>query len=260
MVRGTANRLEDMEEKVILLNGGRDHEVESLASADMYLMRLLGAEAARRAVVYLRVTQDDVGAERVSVFVGSQQVGRLPATVDQGLTATVKACAAHGAVARARGTMTASWDQPGRVKVKVDLADPEHLLSAAAPAPQAPQTAEYAPPPPAMVPAEPVVRAEAAPAAAYLLSADQTTREPLDPGHAFTLSASLEDAVAFMDMDGVAAATPRPKSSAGLLVSSSAPGLASGWTEDYPDWPPKKPEPIAPAVPETPSEDTTGNL
>ncbi len=116
-----------MEEKAIIFNGGRDQDIEPLEGADQFLTRLLGAAPSRPAVPYLRVVQSSEGQQCVGVFIGAEHVGYLQPT-DPEVLATVKACELNGAVARARGNLTASWEHPGKVNVRVNLADPEYLL------------------------------------------------------------------------------------------------------------------------------------
>lgn len=116
-----------MEEKAIIFNGGRDQDIEPLEGADQFLTRLLGAAPSRPAVPYLRVVQSAEGQQCVGVFIGSEHVGYLQ-SADAEVLATVKACELNGAVARARGNLTASGEHPGKVDVRVNLADPEYLL------------------------------------------------------------------------------------------------------------------------------------
>jgi hypothetical protein len=116
-----------MEEKTIIFNGGRDQDIEPLKEADPFLARLLGAAPSRPAIPYLRVVQAAEGRQCIGVFIGSEHVGYLQ-PVEEGLLATVKACELNGAAARARGNLIASWEHPGKVRVRVNLADPEHLL------------------------------------------------------------------------------------------------------------------------------------
>ncbi len=204
-----------MEKTAILLNGGRDYEVTPSAGADTYLTRLLGAEAAIRAVFFLHSAQDEEGRQRVSVFVGSQQVGYLKPDIEDGILAAVRACEMHEAAVRARGSFAISWDQPGKVSITVDLSDPEHLLSS----PLSDQE-------PARV-LEPETPEDAAP----------------------SLSASFEEAAALMDLGDFPDATPQPKSSTVELESSVTPGASEGWNGDYPDWPPPAIKPLSQAAP-----------
>lgn len=99
-----------------------------LEDAHVFLSQLLGTAHSKPAVHTLRSSQDTEGRRRVGVFVADQLVGHLSDDVDGGLLATVQACELNGAVARARGDLTASLDQPGRVTVRVSLADSEYLL------------------------------------------------------------------------------------------------------------------------------------
>ena len=103
-----------------------------LQGADAFLTNLMGEVPSTPAVLYLRSAQSPEGRACVGVFVGSQQVGHLPADAGEALLATVQACELNGAVARARGNLIASQDLPGQVRVQVSLADSERLLSAPA--------------------------------------------------------------------------------------------------------------------------------
>lgn len=241
----TTNHCEIMEQKFILLNGGRDCEVEPFASTNTCLARLLGSEPAKRAVFYLRSMQDEQGRQRIAVFVGSQHVGYLPQETDEMVLTTIRACEIHGAVARARGSLTASWQQPGRVLVKVDLAEPEYLLSnsAQSAAAQVVTTGE-----PMDKPEEPEDSQDV-----YLPAvAEQAGENTADA----ILSSSLEDAAALMDLPEGVQASPARKMASSDLESSSSDGLSAGWTEDYPEWPPPKPKPTVTAQPPTPDQPT----
>jgi hypothetical protein len=120
-----------MREKTILLSGGRDLDVVPLEGADEFLISLLGEAPSTPAVPYLRSAKNVQGRECIGVFIGSQHVGYLSEDTDATLLATIQACELNGAVARARGNLIASWDCPGQVRVKVSLADSDHLFSAA---------------------------------------------------------------------------------------------------------------------------------
>ena len=213
-----------MQQETILLNAGRERDVEPLDQADDFLAQHLGAAPSRPAVPTLRLVQDAEGAPRAGVFIGTTQVGHLPA--DAGLIATLKACELNGAVARARGTLSSSEDQPGQVRVSISLADSEHLLCDPAP--------------------EPVAEAFSTPAAP---SAPPARRDFASPG----LSASLEDSTGFEDMFGDTQSGAELGDSGATALLSSAlddaatPALSSGYAEDYPDWPPPgiKPTPRA---------------
>jgi hypothetical protein len=124
-----------MQEQTVLLNGGRDQDVVPLAGTDAFLVRVLGDAPARPAVLYLRSTQNADGGLCVGVFLGSEHVGFFADDIDETLLATVQACEQDGAVVRARGSVVAASDCPGKVVVKVSLADSENLLNAPAPPP-----------------------------------------------------------------------------------------------------------------------------
>jgi hypothetical protein len=55
-------------------------------------------------------------------------VGFLSQDADADLVATLQACDLNGAEARARGRLVPSWDRPGKVAVKVNLAESAQLL------------------------------------------------------------------------------------------------------------------------------------
>jgi hypothetical protein len=118
-----------VDQKTILLNGGRDLDVAPVTGADDFLSRLLGGASDKPAVPTLRVVKNDAGRPFVAVFVGGKHVGFLSQAVDEELIATLEACDLNGAVARARGHLIASWDTPGRVNVRVSLAESDRLLS-----------------------------------------------------------------------------------------------------------------------------------
>ena len=117
-----------MEQKTILLNGGRVLDVAPVEGADEFLVELLGAAPSKPAVPTLRVLDSNDGRRSVGVFIGSKHVGFLSQATDAELVATLQACDLHGAVARARGNLVPSWDRPGKVAVKVNLADSARLL------------------------------------------------------------------------------------------------------------------------------------
>ena len=169
-----------MEECSILLNGGHQHEVATLPDAYPLLLRALGGEPELRTVLELRSLHDDEGRERVAVCVGTEKVGYLPVDIDTGLLATVKACELNEAVARAQGSLLVSWDEPGKVTMKVDLADSDRLLS-------------------------------------------DSEAEPKD------------------DRGGQ---DPVPTAAPAAPDNTGAPTLSAGYTEDYPEWPPRKPKPV----------------
>jgi hypothetical protein len=206
-----------MERDTILLNGGRDHEVDCLDDADMSLVRLLGGASLRPAVPFLRTMHDAEGQQCVAVFIGSQHVGYLPQPVSAGLLATVQACEMNGAVARAKGNLVAAFDCPGKVRVKVSLADAEHLLH----------------------------RAESE---AHTHAHSQTQAQTQT---VVTLEASLQKPPA-----AASATFDLPA----CLEGAAVPPLSAGWDEDYPDWPPLKPNSVMPVRPlaETSSMDPAG--
>jgi len=194
-----------MNDKTVLLNGGRTLHVTPVDGADQFLAQLLGAAPSRPAIPTLRLVDDPAGARCVGVFIGSTHIGYLLNDIDEALVATLQACDHHGAVARARATVTAAWEDPEMAVLTVDLADSDRLLTDAGPA---------SPPP----------------------DAPEVERRAEPPSSAMA-------------------------ESAGVVGDDSAPGLAAGYTEYYPDWPPRKSQASpafetarAPAGPPTPAE------
>ncbi len=230
-----------MADKTFLLNGGRELDVVTLESADPLLARLLGEAPSRPAVPFLRTMHDDQGRQCLGVFIGSEQVGHLPADTCAGVLPTVQACELSGAVVRVRGDLTSTEHLPGKVKLRLNLADADELL-----------------PGPLSEPAGPSVD---------LLQADSTERRGIAPGAAELLSASLDDTPVFGVSSRGAGFYGSPDdftatmSPATALETAAGPPLSTGYAEDYPDWPPPRPkplvsteppEPIAPVVPQNP--------
>jgi hypothetical protein len=214
-----------MEQDTILLNGGHDHEVDCLDAAGMSLVRLLGGASLRPAVPFLRTMPDSAGQQCVAVFIGSQHVGYLPQPVNAGLLATVQACEMNGAVARAKGNLVAAWDCPGKVRVKVSLADAEHLLHR--PEPESPAVT------------------------------DSTTFELpacLDDSPAFGAPSVI------IELPAVLEDVPQVAQVSRALEDAAAPPQSAGWTDDYPDWPPPKPKSAMPvrSLAETSSMESVG--
>ena len=118
-----------MNDKTVLLNGGRALDVTPVDGADQFLAQLLGAAPSRPAIPSLRLVDDPAGARCVGVFIASTHVGYLLNQVDEGLVATLQACEHHNAVARARATLMAEWDDPETAVLKVDLAESDLLLT-----------------------------------------------------------------------------------------------------------------------------------
>jgi hypothetical protein len=149
--------------------------------ADHFLSIILGGTPAKPAVPTLRVVKDSEGDSLVALYVGSRHVGCLPRTVDRELLSTLQACDHYGAVTRARGKLIARWDAPGRVMVKVSLAEPGQLLTK-------PQDS-----PPNMSPETHRAWAEAMPQSlslsqpGWLGSAAQEASRGQAPGHADTV-------------------------------------------------------------------------
>jgi hypothetical protein len=224
-----------MEQNAILLNGGRDHDVVPLEGADAFLVRLLGAAPARPAVTYLRSAQTAEGKPCVGVFIGNRHVGYLALETSESLRDTVKACEMNGSVARARGNLIASWDCPGQVKVKVSLADAEHLLCAPEPEPQEQRATN-----PAVA-----VDATAPPLSAGYTEdypdwppPKPTTEAPAPAGSFFAPAAPAEEAPSIEP----ALAPPRP-ATAGSFFAPAAPQPAVAASEA-----PTNPPPQAPAA------------
>jgi hypothetical protein len=221
-----------MEQKAILLNGGHDHEVECLDGADPFLARLLGAAPSLPACPFLRTVQDPDGQQAVGVFIGSRHVGYLPRPVDEGLLATLQACEMNEAVARARGYLIASWDCPGKVKIRISLADAEHLL-------RRPE-------------AEPEVQP------VTVLESDMGERTSTNRATS-TLSASIEDSTAFaLSSEAAGPSSPfehTPDFAQSTFTSKDPAGsaLSAGWTGDYPDWPPPRSDSAASTELSTPT-------
>jgi hypothetical protein len=117
-----------VEQRAILLNGGRDLEVTLVPGAGEFLSRLLGAASSKPVAPSLRLVDNAPGQRSVGVFIGTRQVGFLAQADDQDLIATLRACQLNGAVARARGSLLASLEDPGKITVKVNLADTDRLL------------------------------------------------------------------------------------------------------------------------------------
>ncbi len=239
-----------MNDKTILLNGGRALDVTPVDGADQFLAQLLGAAPSRPAIPTLRLVDDPTGARCVGVFVGNTHVGYLLNDVDEGLVATLQACEHHGAVARARATLMAAWEDPEMAVLKVDLADSDQLLAEAGPGsphPDAPEVEPHA------EPSSPVPQASfAAPQESFA-----APQEPMEPRDILP----NDDYWPGRDLAATPADEPATAESAGLLGNDSAPGLAAGYNEDYPDWPPKNSQASpafetarAPAGPPTPAE------
>ena len=189
-----------MDQETILLNSGQDQDVIPLAGVDEYLEGLLGDAASRPAVPALKVLDDPQGHKSVGVFIGTRQVGHLPAETGADLMATLQACEENSAIARVRGTLVTTDGQPGKVAVRVSLADSEHLL-----------TDPGEPPPQTGVKSAP---------------------------DSEVLSSSFEDAAALLDQTNDRDDLSSFARSESTNQESSAPELSAGVADDWPDWPP----------------------
>ncbi len=220
-----------MADKIVLLDGGRTHDIVLLEGTDPFLVRLLGSAPSRPAVTFLRTMQNAEGRQCVGVFIGDQHVGYLSEETAHGVSATIQACELDGAVARARGDLIAAWDRPGKVNLRVNLADPQNLLC--------------------------VPESESENRPIDLLQADSTERRGPAPGAAALLFASLDD-VPDTWVPSLGALPSDSSQDASVLMrapttleAASEPGVHSGWTEEYPEWPSPKPKSMTDAEPAT---------
>ena len=226
-----------MADKTVLLDGGRAQDIVLLEGTDPFLVRLLGSAPSRPAVPFLRTMHNAEGRQCVGVFLGDQHVGYLSDETARGVAAAIQACELDGAVARARGDLTAAWDRPGKVKLRVNLTDPQSLLCGSEP------ESENRP--------------------IDLLQSDSTERRGPAPGAAALLFASLDDVPDTWVPSRGARPSDSPEDSsvpmgpATTIEAASEPGLHSGWSEEYPEWPPPKPKSLTDVEPAQPTEPAT---
>jgi len=96
------------ESREVLLNGGSDVGITLVSGADEFLRKVLGDAPAKTGVVVLRVVKNAAGKPFIAVLLGGKHVGFLPRTEAEGLLPTLGGFTQRGAVAQAKGRVSAS--------------------------------------------------------------------------------------------------------------------------------------------------------
>lgn len=112
----------------VLLDGGRELNVELVAGANEFLATMLGDASLKSGPVSLQAGRSAVGQPVVSILLGDNRVGFLCSNDAHALLPTLAICEQRGAVAQARAVVVASPHETGRVELKISLPEPDQLL------------------------------------------------------------------------------------------------------------------------------------